>query len=337
MIETPFETPSSENGQDAAFAVLEKDTRPSAVAQVLPSRPAAKAPVQRSETEKEPVVSIADEPGEVLPQEEEIPEETVDNNIPEEETRTAISQTVPPVQDRETAYVDPFTMMEWEDSHSVTGRGVSISLGGDVQSNGSPSPTAGFNPRLAPGSAPTESSVQEVSKESNYSIPYSVGLGVRIGLSPRWSIGTGLNYSRLQRTFNGIYTEVDKGEIVRKVNADIHNTLHYVGVPVNIYYTFFSNDRLGFYSYAGGTIEKAVANKYRIPASPSDAHFHQSVDGVQFSATAGIGIQFRIAGGFNLYFDPSLRYYFDCGQPTSIRTQMPLLMNLEAGFRFDIK
>jgi hypothetical protein len=61
------------------------------------------------------------------------------------------------------------------------------------------------------------------------------------------------------------------------------------------------------------------------------------VDGVQFSAAAGIGLQFRLVGGLNLYFDPSLRYYFDCGQPTSIRTQMPLLMNLEAGLRFDIK
>ena len=337
MMTTLPETLSSENGQDATFAVVEKETTSSAIAQVLPSRPTAKAPVQMSDTGKETAVGIAEETEVILPQEEEVTELVVDSIIPEEEVRTAISQPINSAQDKETAFVDPFAMMEWEDSHSDSGRGLSISLGGDVQSNGSPSPTAGFNPRLAPGAAPTESSVQEVSKESNYSIPYSVGLGVRIGLSPKWSIGTGINYSRLQRTFNGIYTEVNKGEIVRKVNADIHNTLHYVGVPVNIYYTFFSNDRLGFYSYAGGTIEKAVANKYRIPASPSDAHFHQSVDGVQFSATAGIGLQFRIAGGLNLYFDPSLRYYFDCGQPTSIRTQMPLLMNLEAGFRFDIK
>ena len=340
-VEVVVPSMASEEKADEGFAVVETPSRSSVLAQVLPSRSTASEKVSSKGSSAESVQSAAET--EVLPEKSVVePSEEVSPEEPfvpsQEDVRTAIADQTPSVPiEQEGAGVDPFAQMEWEDSHNERAGRLSVSLGGNVQSNGSPSPTEGFNPRMAPGSAPTESSVQEVSKESNYSVPYSVGLGIRIPLSPRWSIGTGINYSSLQRTFNGTYTEVENGVITRKVNADIHNTLHYIGVPVNFYYNIFSSNRLGLYSFAGGTVEKGIRNNYRIPASPSDAHFHQSVDGVQFSAAAGLGLQFRLAGGLNVYFDPSLRYYFDCGQPTSIRTQMPLLMNLEAGLRFDIK
>ena len=339
-VETVVPSVTDNEKADEEFAVLETPSRSSAIAQVLPSRSSAAEEAPANDFSVETVTSVEteslSEQNAIQQSEESSPEEAYTPT--EEDVRTAIAENEPsePIE-TEAPYLDPFAQMEWEDSHNVkTGR-LSVSIGGNVQSNGSPSPTEGFNPRMAPGSAPTESSVQEVSKESNYSVPYSIGLGIRIPISPRWSIGTGINYSSLQRTFNGIYTEVEDGMITRKVNADIHNTLHYIGVPVNFYYTVFSSSRLGLYSFAGGTIEKGIVNNYHIPASPSDAHFRQNIPGAQFSAAVGLGLQFRLTGGLNIYFDPSLRYYFDCDQPTSIRTQMPLLMNLEAGLRFDIK
>ena len=332
-----------ENNQQQEFAVIENDARTTAIAQNISSG-SSKSGVSGQKVQAVEEVVPEDTQDIATAVEDNVPEEVMTETVPAEDTRTALADEpvspkheIPVDNTDESVYLDPFRRMQMEDEQAASGRGISLSVGGNVQTNGSPSPTDGFNPWSAPGTAPTESSVQEVSKESNYSIPYSVGLGLRIGLSPKWAIGTGLNYSRLQRTFNGIYTEVENGIITRKVNADIHNTLHYVGIPVNLYYNILDNGRLGIYTYVGGTVEKALRNNYRIPASPSDAHYHQSVDGVQFSAAAGIGLQFRLVGGLNLYFDPSLRYYFDCGQPTSIRTQMPLLMNLEAGLRFDIK
>ena len=328
------------------FAVVEKEGGASALAQSLPSRkesvgrkPAETA--SESSSEAEPI-SLYDTTADVQSEESgEIPA------VSSDDTRTTLTQEAiesdltageEEVRSEETVFTDPFAAMEWEDERNErNARRVSVSLSGNVQSNGSPSPTGGFNPNMAPGAAPTKSTVQEVSKESNYSLPYSIGLGTRISISPKWSVGTGVVYSRLQRTFNGIYTEVENGVITRKVNADIHNTLHYVGIPVNFYYSFLDNGRIGVYSYAGGMVEKAIRNNYHIPASPNSANFHGSVNGVQYSAALGLGIQFRIVGGLNLYFDPSLRYYFGNSQPTSIRTQMPLLMNLEAGLRFDIK
>ena len=57
---------------------------------------------------------------------------------------------------------------------------------------------------------------------------------------------------------------------------------------------------------------------------------------MQYSVGAGIGVEFMLANHLGLYLDPGFRYYFDNGQPVSIRTQQPFMMNFELGFRFDI-
>ena len=65
-----------------------------------------------------------------------------------------------------------------------------------------------------------------------------------------------------------------------------------------------------------------------------DIHHRESVRGMQFSANAGLGMEFIIADTFGIYIDPSLRYYFpDSRQPRSIRTDQPLMLGLELGFR----
>ena len=54
---------------------------------------------------------------------------------------------------------------------------------------------------------------------------------------------------------------------------------------------------------------------------------------MQLSANAGFGVEFMLGDHLGLYIDPSLRYYFDNGQPKSIRTVQPLMLGFEMGFR----
>ena len=62
---------------------------------------------------------------------------------------------------------------------------------------------------------------------------------------------------------------------------------------------------------------------------------HKEPDkGVQLSANFGFGAEFMLGEHLGLYLDPSLRYYFDCDQPKSIRTEQPLMLGFELGFRF---
>lgn len=180
--------------------------------------------------------------------------------------------------------------------------------------------------------APAKTGISETSTSTIYGIPLSFGAGVRIGLTERWSLGAGLNYTLLSRKFYGTYTLVGAdGNIESTTSSDIRNNQHYIGIPVNAYYNIIGTENVNFYAYAGGTVEKCVADKYDVQ-STSIVHT-EAVKGVQLSAGAGIGVEFMLGRHLGLYVDPSIRYYFDCGQPKSIRTAQPLMVGLEMGLK----
>ena len=166
---------------------------------------------------------------------------------------------------------------------------------------------------------------------SQYSLPLSFGIGVKIDLTDRWSVGTGVNYTMLSRQFKGDYLNVKDGSILEYTQSDIRNRQHYIGIPVNAYYNIISTDRIYFYTYAGGTVEKCVGNEYHILETSS--LYKEKVQGVQLSANLGIGVEFMLGKHVGLYLDPSARYYFHCHQPKSIRTAKPLMFGAEIGLR----
>ena len=166
---------------------------------------------------------------------------------------------------------------------------------------------------------------------STFSIPITFGLGVRFDLSDRWAVGTGINWSRLSRTFNGVYTDEE-----RNINSEIVNDIHYIGIPLNLYFNIFDSRNLRFYAWGGGSAEKGLVSRFRIQSNPGDIYYRENVNGLQWSAAAGLGLEFLLGEHLGLYLDPSARYYFDCGQPLSIRTERPFMMNYEVGLRFNL-
>lgn len=226
---------------------------------------------------------------------------------------------------------DPFAQMALEDALRAEHRGISFKIGGDVSTN---SDAAGISRSRMSRPDNTERSITQISKESTYSVPVSFGLGIRIPMTDRWSIETGLTYSFLERTFAGVYREYDGGVPVSTINADIRHAIHYAGIPVNFSYDILVGKRTQFYAFAGGSVEKAFLNKFRIPTDGDPLFYSESVKGVQLSAAAGLGVNFLITDFLGFYIDPSVRYYFDCRQPVNIRTQQPFMMSLEMGFRF---
>lgn len=190
------------------------------------------------------------------------------------------------------------------------------------------------DPMRRPGisAAPQKTGIKETSTNTTYGIPVSVGAGVKIDFAPRWSVGIGLNYSLLSRRFYGTYTKVgENGSILKDVSSDIRATQHYIGIPVNVYYDIVNSDKLSFYTYAGGTAEKCVADKYQV--LNTDITHSEKVKGVQLSANIGMGAEFMVGKHLGIYIDPSIRYYFDNDQPKSIRTAQPLMFGFEMGLR----
>ena len=189
--------------------------------------------------------------------------------------------------------------------------------------------------RPDPNPGPATTGVTQTSTNSAYGIPVSFGAGVRIGLSSKWSIGAGVNYSMLSRNFYGTYTKVGAGgTIENSTSSDIRNTQHYIGIPVNAYYDIVDSRNVNFYAYAGGTVEKCISDKYSV-LNTSIIH-KEKVDGFQWSANVGIGVGFKLSKHLGLYIDPSLRYYFDNGQPHSIRSAQPLMLGFEVGLKVNL-
>lgn len=225
---------------------------------------------------------------------------------------------------------------DWGEEKENFRPATAIVLSGLAGTNSSQGQTS-VNPQKAPvvTPAPKKTGVEETSTKSTYGIPVSAGVGVKIGLSPRWAVGIGANYTMLTRTFYGKYTEVQPdGTITNPTSSDIRNTQHYVGIPVNAYFSIISRNRVSLYAYGGGSAEKCISDNYNV-LSTALSH-KEKVDGLQFSANAGIGVEFALGKHLGIYIDPSLRYYFDNGQPKSIRTTRPLMFGFEMGLRVNL-
>ena len=223
---------------------------------------------------------------------------------------------------------------DWGEETPERKADVSLVLSGLASTNDAQSQNR-MGPMKAPSvnPAPKKTGITETSTKSTYGIPVSFGAGVKIDFNERWSLGVGANYTLLARKFYGKYTKVtEAGGIENSISSDIRNTQHFVGIPVNAYYNIISKDRINLYAYAGGTVEKCVSDNYNVLGTST--YHKEKAEGVQLSADAGIGVEFMLGKHMGLYIDPSLRYYFDCGQPKSIRTVQPLMFGFEMGFRF---
>ena len=226
----------------------------------------------------------------------------------------------------------------WEDDETDKirkRRRTSLTLSGIAGTNSVQSSGLGPMRRPSMSTSRPKTGVEQKSSESTYGLPVSLGAGVKIGLSDRWSLGVGANYTILTRKFFGTYTKVNQeGTIEESVSTDIRNAQHYVGIPVNAFYSIVDNEYMNFYTYAGFTVERCLSDKYDI--LNTEYIYKGTVKGVQTSANIGLGVEFMLGRHLGLYMDPSLHYYFDCGQPKSIRTAQPLMLGIEMGLRVNL-
>ena len=185
--------------------------------------------------------------------------------------------------------------------------------------------------RMAPGAGSADAGISETSA-STYGVPFTIGLGVSFPVSEKLSIGTGLGYSLLTRSFTGSYT--GGGETY---NGSIFHNVSYVGVPVNAYYKLIGtrDGLMDVYAWGGGSAEICVANNYRLVNAQSRL-INDKAGAFQFSATLGVGIQFKVSDKLGIYLDPAVRYYFHGNQPKSVRTDKPFMFNFDAGLRFNL-
>ena len=267
--------------------------------------PQASAPVEQKQQAAEQIAQEPQQPQAAEPAAQE-------PQAPQEAVRPAVGQP------------DEFARMAFEDQMSRKAP-VRISalaggiLGAGNSANAAPIYGVSAKNDYIPGDIREEG-------ESSYSIPFSVGVGVRFGLTPRLSIGTGVDYSLLSRNFNGSLTGAS-GAVTK---GNVRHNMQYIGVPLNVYFELLGGGSLRLFAFGTGEAEWPLSSKYTL----GDETVSYQVRGTQLSAGGGLGVEFRITDGLGLYAAPNARYYFNCGQPKSIRTEKPLLINFNAGLHF---
>ena len=142
--------------------------------------------------------------------------------------------------------------------------------------------------------------------------PVRFGLSLRYRLTDRWSVESGLTYTRLSS---------DITTIILDETTVTEQRLNYIGLPLNISYELWKSRYFGLYVTGGGTIEKCLdANPW------------------QFSLNGAAGAEYKLTDFFSLYAEPGIGYYFKDGSSTpTIYKDHPLNFNLSLGLRFNLK
>lgn len=264
------------------------------------------------------------------------PETVGRQNTVEETEYEPVAKEEPVVKEEPVAKEEP--AIAWtdywaeDDGPQKFRREIAVTASGTAGTNSVQKNGGGLMRRPSLSATKPQTGVEQKSTESTYGLPVSFGAGVQFSLNEKWSLGIGANYTLLTRKFFGTYTSVNNDVIETSVSSDIRNVQQYIGIPVNAFYNILKKDYVNFYAYAGGTVEKCISDKYDI--LNTEYLYKGTVKGVQLSANVGLGVEFLVGRHLGIYVDPSLRYYFNCGQPASIRTSQPLMMGLEMGLRF---
>lgn len=155
--------------------------------------------------------------------------------------------------------------------------------------------------------------------------PVSVGLQVAFGIAPRLSLSTGLVYTR---------TSSDFYPYASSSSYNVHQVLHYVGIPVGLNYEFWQSGGFHAYVMAGAEADYNVKNDTEEEGVKKE---NAKRDRVQFSGKASLGAQYDITPKVALYIEPGAKYYFDNGSHVeNTFKDKKLNFNLQFGLRFNL-
>ena len=164
---------------------------------------------------------------------------------------------------------------------------------------------------------------QDTKDVTHHDMLISIGLTASYSVTPRIALASGLVYTLATSSFQ-------HGASMPKETQ----TLHYVGIPLNLSYTIWGNSWLRTYVMAGAQADMNVKATLKADGHKSDI----DNDRAQFSVTGGAGVQLNVAQQLGVYVEPGVRYYFDNGSAVqTIFKEHPTNFSLQVGLRWNIE
>lgn len=174
----------------------------------------------------------------------------------------------------------------------------------------------------------------EVQEEYSHKIPVKVGLTARYNITGRLGVETGLTYSVLSSS-------------VKTGNSETGNnwssgsqTLHYLGIPLNISFDILNSRYVNIYITGGGMMEKSISGNIKTDEYV-DGKFARTLTakispkGLQWSVNAAAGVQANILPQLGVFVEPGVSHHFKNGSRVrSIYTDKPTDFSLGFGLRY---
>ena len=184
-----------------------------------------------------------------------------------------------------------------------------------------------FSDYLPPGSTrATEEPIWLIGYEErqHHDHPISFGLTLSYPLTNRWTLSTGLVYTRLNSQFVNVLSGTP-------ITTD--QRLDYLGVPLNVQYHVLKGKGWKAYASAGAQLDwniKAKRNTEGVDVNARNDH-------PQWSLGGAVGVEYDIIPIVGIYAEPGFRYYLqNDSKVKNFFKDQPLNWTLQVGIRLNL-
>ena len=174
----------------------------------------------------------------------------------------------------------------------------------------------------------------EVETKYSHKLPVKFGVSFRYGFNERLGIESGLTYTLLNSTFTTVAGTANG-------NTTGKQTLHYIGIPLNVTYNIIGSKLFNVYASAGGAMEKAVGGYFETTGHVDGKRSETNRNSLkpkelQWSLNASAGAQVNVMNQLGLYVEPGISYRIPSGSHVrSIYTDKKLDFSIGFGIRFN--
>ncbi|MPS63985.1 outer membrane beta-barrel protein [Chryseobacterium sp.] len=174
---------------------------------------------------------------------------------------------------------------------------------------------------------------KKVDAKIKHKTPVTFGASVSKRIGKKWSVGTGINYTKLS-------AELTSGSGSNFISSE--QSIHYVGIPVQINYNVIQKGAFTGYITGGGVIEKAISGdiktKYIVDGEVKEVTKEEIGEKpVQVSVNTAAGLQLKVIKNIGIYAEPGVSYHFrDNSSLQTIYKEKPLNFNVKFGIRLII-
>ena len=176
-----------------------------------------------------------------------------------------------------------------------------------------------------------------VTTEYSHKMPVKIGASIKYDFNKFLGIESGLTYSFLSSDLKtgeeGAVSGWSKGV----------QSMHYLGIPLNLSFNIFSSRYFNAYVTAGGLMEKCVRGSLKTDEY-LDGKYHGSSStslkqkGLQWSVNGAAGIQVNILPQLGLYMEPGVSHHFSNNSKVrTIYSDKPTDFSLSFGLRYTFR